>query len=145
MSKEPTYFLSTFTSKQLLHFLKSNNSVFDPIKKELGPVYCSSHWRMILVQRRILEVLNKDLLNMFDLEENKIPQRIISQEEPLLSWCPRGKGTATSLVAFWVHANVFPFPHSATHTQQMNQAVSPTGSETSENSYYVRFVTLFSF
>jgi len=55
--------------------------VFDPIEKGSGPVYCSSHWRMILVQSWIPEVLNKDLLNIFNLEENKILQRFIS---PLL-------------------------------------------------------------
>lgn len=75
--KDPTYFLATFRGKQLLFFLEQSNGVSDPTGKGSGPGDGSSHWRMVLVQRWILEVLNKDLLNNFNLEENKILQGII--------------------------------------------------------------------
>ena len=68
---EATYFLSSFTVQYLLYFLKSEDGVLDPEEQGPFPVDGTCHWGVILVQRWVVKVLNKDFVNYVNLQSNQ--------------------------------------------------------------------------
>lgn len=66
-----TYFSSSITVQDLLYFLKSEDGVLNPEEQGPFPVDCTCHRGMVLIQRGIVKVLDKDFVNYVNLQSNQ--------------------------------------------------------------------------
>lgn len=70
-SSQSTYFPSAVAVQDPLHFLKSEDGVLDPEEQGALPVDRTCYRGVILVQGRVVQVLNKEFVNYVDLKGNR--------------------------------------------------------------------------
>ena len=68
---EATYFSSSITVQDPLYFLKSEDGVLNPEEQGPFPVDCTCYGRVILIQRWVVKVLNKDFVNDVNLQSSQ--------------------------------------------------------------------------
>ena len=66
-----TYFSSSITVQDLLYFLKSEDGVLNPEEQGPFPVDCTCYRGVVLIQRGVVEVLDKDFVNYVNLQSNQ--------------------------------------------------------------------------
>lgn len=63
-----TYLLAPIAVQEFLDLLESEDGMLDPVEEGTLPAYGARHRRVVLVQRRVVQVVYEDLINDVDLK-----------------------------------------------------------------------------
>lgn len=68
-----TYLLAPLAVQEFFHLHEPKDGVLDPVEERPLPAYRACHRRVVLVQRRVVHVLHKDLVNDINLKSKRVP------------------------------------------------------------------------
>lgn len=68
-----TYLLAPLTVQEFLDLHEPKDGVLDPVEEGPLPAYGACHGRVVLVERRVVQVLLKDLINDINLKSKQVP------------------------------------------------------------------------